>query len=150
MSVDPKASYYDHGGIETVEILRAKLTAEEFRGWVKGELLTHVCRMPWKGDEVRDAEKAATYAAWLRDELQAPPAERQRQIHERYDFTAPPALDPGDVTQALDAMAAEQDAGRPADGRPSIHNCRDGASCKHKCGTGPCRATSMLLREQAG
>ena len=65
MSRDEKASYYDAGGIEVLDIIRAKLTLEEFRGYLKGNALKYHSRMAHKGTEQRDAEKAAHYALWL-------------------------------------------------------------------------------------
>ena len=32
MSVDDKSTYYDEGGIETIAIIRAKLTQEQYAG----------------------------------------------------------------------------------------------------------------------
>lgn len=65
MSTDPMAEYYDAGGIETIEIIRAKLTPEQFRGYLLGNLLKYACRMNFKGCPGRDAEKAGQYAGWL-------------------------------------------------------------------------------------
>ena len=31
MSIDPKSMYYDKGGIETMNIVKAKLTPEQFK-----------------------------------------------------------------------------------------------------------------------
>lgn len=73
MSVDKKASYYDAGGIETIEIIKAKLTKEQFIGFLLGNQIKYACRMNFKGkgpaDRLRDAEKAAQYESWLIDEL---------------------------------------------------------------------------------
>ena len=67
MSLDDKSSYYDVGGIETLEIIRAKLTAEEYRGFLKGNVLKYICRSSHKGDDRRDVEKATHYANWLQE-----------------------------------------------------------------------------------
>lgn len=73
MSIDPKASYYDAGGIETMEILRAKLTKEQFRGFLLGNLIKYICRYNWKFDTAEDSEKdlnkALTYLNQLKTEL---------------------------------------------------------------------------------
>lgn len=68
MSRDEKSSYYDAGGIEVVDIIKAKLTPEEYRGYLKGNAIKYLCREAFKEDAERDREKAANYAAWLRDE----------------------------------------------------------------------------------
>lgn len=41
-SINP--SHYIFGGIETIEYLKAKLTAEEYRGFLKGNVLKYVSR----------------------------------------------------------------------------------------------------------
>ena len=71
MSRDKKSSYYDAGGVETLDVIKAKLTPEQFRGYLLGNALKYSCRMMHKtpDDPGRDAEKAANYSAWLRDEL---------------------------------------------------------------------------------
>lgn len=65
MSKDDKSTYYDVGGIETIDIIKAKLSPEEFRGFLKGNAIKYLCRAGHKGDPARDAEKAQIYAGWL-------------------------------------------------------------------------------------
>ena len=66
MAFDDKASYYDAGGIETIDIIQAKLTDEEFRGYVKGTMLKYLCRAAFKHKtQDRDLEKAANMAGLL-------------------------------------------------------------------------------------
>lgn len=60
----PKSDYYDAGGISTLAVIRAKLTPEEYRGFLKGNALKYLCRANYKGDTERDMEKASTYAKW--------------------------------------------------------------------------------------
>ncbi len=79
MSHDPNAAYYDAGGIETLDILRAKLTDEQYRGFLLGNNLKYLCRLNYKeggAAAARDAEKAAVYAgllaAALREEAPSP------------------------------------------------------------------------------
>lgn len=71
MSRDPKANYYDAGGIEVQAIIKAKLTREQYIGFLYGNLLKYSCRMMHKTPEnpERDAEKADYYLNWLREEL---------------------------------------------------------------------------------
>jgi len=71
MSRDPKSSYYDVGGIETLDIIKAKLTPEEYLGYIRGNLLKYSCRLRHKGDPERDAEKVTYYAVELLEALQA-------------------------------------------------------------------------------
>ena len=65
MSRDKKAKYYDAGGHETLDIIRAKLTPEQYRGYLLGNAIKYLCRVNWKGDPVRDLEKAINYITWL-------------------------------------------------------------------------------------
>jgi len=67
-SKDPKSRYYDQGGIEVFDVIRAKLTPEQWRGYLLGNLIKYGCRANWKGDFERDAEKMKFYAGYLADE----------------------------------------------------------------------------------
>lgn len=71
VSKDAKSSYYDVGGIETLDIIQAKLTPEQFKGYLLGNALKYQCRMMHKTPDnpSRDAEKAANYAYWLSELL---------------------------------------------------------------------------------
>jgi len=73
MSHDDKSLYYDVGGIEVLDIIRAKLTPEQYAGYLLGNAIKYHCRCMHKGDTVRDAEKAANYSRWLADFLAANP-----------------------------------------------------------------------------
>ena len=66
MSTDDKSTYYSAGGIETIAIIKAKLTPEQYRGYLLGNLIKYACRLNFKGQEARDAEKIAHYADWLK------------------------------------------------------------------------------------
>lgn len=65
MSVDKKAGYYDKNGIETIGIIRAKLTHDQFIGYLLGNVIKYSCRLNWKCDEERDSEKIVVYAKML-------------------------------------------------------------------------------------
>jgi hypothetical protein len=56
-------AHYMQGGIETIDFIEAKLTPEEFRGYLRGNLLKYASRMGAKGED--DAGKAAWYAKRL-------------------------------------------------------------------------------------
>lgn len=53
--------HYTTGGIEAIDYLRAKLTPEEFRGFLLGNCLKYLSRAGRKGDRAVDLEKAAWY-----------------------------------------------------------------------------------------
>jgi len=67
MSKDSKSTYYDAGGIETLGIIKAKLTPEQFHGFLLGNSIKYHCRMIHKDQRTasRDAEKAALYSKRL-------------------------------------------------------------------------------------
>ena len=66
MSVDPNSTHYDAGGIETIEIIKAKLTPEQFEGFCMGNALKYLSRANYKHDTTfRDCEKARIYMAML-------------------------------------------------------------------------------------
>lgn len=66
MSIDNKASYYDAGGIEVIDIIKAKLSKEGFKGYLQGNIIKYSCRAGHKaGCFERDIEKIAAYANLL-------------------------------------------------------------------------------------
>jgi len=65
MAIDPKSTYYDAGDIETISIIKAKLTPEQFEGFLLGSILKYSCRANFKGTFNRDLEKAETYLTML-------------------------------------------------------------------------------------
>lgn len=59
------SSYYDVGGISVNDVIRAKLTLEEYAGWCKGNILKYTMRAKYKEHEQKDLKKAADYMRWL-------------------------------------------------------------------------------------
>jgi len=57
--------HYKVGGIETIDFIRAKLTPEEFRGYLKGNVMKYVSRAGHKDNALEDAGKLAWYAKRL-------------------------------------------------------------------------------------
>jgi hypothetical protein len=53
-------SHYTHGGIETIDYLQAKLTHEEFVGYLKGNILKYMSRANMKNG-AEDYKKAQWY-----------------------------------------------------------------------------------------
>ena len=59
-------------GIETIKIIRAKLTDQEYKGYLKGTIMKYNTRLGLKGskqDEINDAGKLRWYAQELEDFL---------------------------------------------------------------------------------
>ncbi len=66
MAKDKKATYYDAGGIETLDILKAKLTYQGYKDWLLGNMIKYSCRAMHKEDCKRDVEKIKFYSTeWL-------------------------------------------------------------------------------------
>ena len=55
--------HYTSGGIETIDFIQAKLSPEEYRGYLRGNLLKYASRLGEKDSD--DAGKAAWYAQRL-------------------------------------------------------------------------------------
>lgn len=74
MSKDSKSSYYDAGGIETLDIIKAKLTREQYKGYLLGNAIKYNCRMNFKTprNQKRDVEKAANYNRYLKEFMEEP------------------------------------------------------------------------------
>ena len=56
--------------IESVDVIRAVLTAEEFRGWCKGNAIKYLMRLGKKDKEIQDARKSIKFLEWLVKELE--------------------------------------------------------------------------------
>lgn len=54
-------SHYTQGGIECIDAIQASMTPEEFRGFLKGQVLKYTWRGNYKGNPTQDAKKAAWY-----------------------------------------------------------------------------------------
>lgn len=57
--------HYDVGGISTIDYIKAKLTPEQFKGFLLGNMIKYVSRLNYKGTPEQDAIKAAEYSVWL-------------------------------------------------------------------------------------
>ena len=61
--------HYTVGGYESIDVIKAKLTPEEYRGFLKGNLMKYINRANYKGNHDTDCEKAEWYAKRLVKEL---------------------------------------------------------------------------------
>lgn len=52
--------HYTHGGIETIDYLKAKMSKEQFIGFLIGNILKYVSRFPFKNG-LEDLKKAQWY-----------------------------------------------------------------------------------------
>jgi hypothetical protein len=65
--LSPDRSYYDMGGISTLHIIKAKLTSEQYEGFLLGNIIKYSSRLNWKGCKRSDADKLADYSRWLKE-----------------------------------------------------------------------------------
>lgn len=63
-------SYYE-GTIEPIEYMSATFTDEEYRGFLKGNIIKYISRAGKKGHAIEDLKKAGVYLEWL-IELETP------------------------------------------------------------------------------
>ena len=54
-------SHYNQGGIETLDIIKMSLTKEEYKGYLKGNVLKYRERAQFKGNAEQDYAKAKFY-----------------------------------------------------------------------------------------
>jgi hypothetical protein len=57
--------HYTTGGIETIDFIEAKLSHDEYIGYLKGNVLKYASRLGHKGDAVTDAGKLNWYTTRL-------------------------------------------------------------------------------------
>ena len=57
-------SHYTNGGIECIDYMRATLSAEQFEGYLRGNVIKYVHRYKDKNG-VQDLQKARQYLEWL-------------------------------------------------------------------------------------
>jgi hypothetical protein len=62
-------SHYTAGGIETIDYIKAKLTKEEYMGYLKGSILKYTSRAGKKLSELEDFKKARWYIDKIIEEV---------------------------------------------------------------------------------
>ena len=63
--------HYKVGGIEVIDFIKAKLTLDEFRGYLQGNILKYSSRVGYKGDASEDVGKLIWYANKLQETFPA-------------------------------------------------------------------------------
>lgn len=70
-----KQKHYTKNGIQPIDYMYKTMSAEEFRGYLRGNIQKYLDRYRYK-DGVKDLEKAKVYLEWLiRHEQELPPRE---------------------------------------------------------------------------
>lgn len=62
-------SHYQLDGFEAIDIIKAILTPEEYRGYLKGNVLKYPIREQRKGNPIQDIDKGLWYLKRYREEL---------------------------------------------------------------------------------
>lgn len=63
-------NHYKIGGIEAIDVLKAKLSTEEFEGYLKGTLMKYMMRAGHKDDKLQDLKKAQWFMNKLVQEIE--------------------------------------------------------------------------------
>ena len=61
--------HYKADGVECIDVLRAVMTEEEFRGYCRGNAVKYLYRLYRKGDAAENVAKAEVYLHWLKESL---------------------------------------------------------------------------------
>lgn len=61
--------HYTDGGMETIDIIKAKSSPEEFVGFLKGNVIKYVTRAGKKSNKKEDLRKAQWYLSKLIEEV---------------------------------------------------------------------------------
>ena len=61
--------HYNQGGIECIEAIKASMSGEEFRGYLKGNAMKYLWRYASKGNPEQDLAKCSWYLDRLQDEV---------------------------------------------------------------------------------
>ena len=62
-------AHYRQGGIECIEAIKASMSEEGFKDYLKGNVMKYIWRCKHKGKAIEDIEKALWYLNRLKDEL---------------------------------------------------------------------------------
>jgi len=63
----PPVPHYDRGAIQPIDFMESSFTPEEYRGFLKGQVIKYISRYRYKGTPDADLAKAQTYLGWLRE-----------------------------------------------------------------------------------
>ena len=72
-------SHYKSGGIELIDVMKAELSPEEFKGFCKAIILKYICRAD-KKNGLEDYEKAKWYMDTLVEYLQKLEASKNASV----------------------------------------------------------------------
>jgi len=62
-------NYYDVGGVSSIDVIKSKLSSDEFQGFLLGNVMKYVLRCKFKGSMSSDIKKAKVYLGYLEDTM---------------------------------------------------------------------------------
>lgn len=65
-----RPKHYNTGEIECIDAIKASMSEQEFKGYLKGNILKYLWRYNYKGKPKEDLSKAQWYLARLQKELE--------------------------------------------------------------------------------
>ena len=69
MSDNINPDHYTKGGIETIEYMQAKMSKEEFYGFIKGNALKYISREGLKSEKLTDKINDCKKAIWYLEQM---------------------------------------------------------------------------------
>ena len=63
----PPVEHYDRGSVQPIDFMEGSFTPDEYRGFLKGQIVKYISRYRYKGCPEADLNKAAIYLGWLID-----------------------------------------------------------------------------------
>lgn len=69
MSYDKESTYYDAGGIEVMSVQKAKLTPQQYEGFLLGNVIKYSLRCNHKGTKAKDIHKLHIYSKLLEEHI---------------------------------------------------------------------------------
>lgn len=64
-----KPEHYASSDVEAIDAIRASMSEEEYRGYLKGNVMKYLWRYKHKGKPKEDIRKAQVYLRWLEESL---------------------------------------------------------------------------------
>ena len=75
----PHVSHYDRSIMQPIDFMESSFTPDEYRGYLKGQIIKYISRFRYKGSPIADLAKAQTYLAWLIEFEETRPASETRE-----------------------------------------------------------------------
>jgi hypothetical protein len=61
----PDVPHYNRGTVQPIDFFEGSFTPEEYRGFLKGQIVKYISRYRYKGTPMSDLTKAVQYLEWL-------------------------------------------------------------------------------------